>query len=342
MIKTVIFTIQSFLLFFTNHSIGQTFDYFPASTTNQIIKHSYYSLSYSSANRQAEWVAYVLSKYNVLNGSEERTDDFRVDPLVKSGSASLDDYKGSGYDRGHLAPAGDMKINSTAMSESFYLSNMSPQTPSFNRGIWKKLEEQVRGWASEYDSLYIMTGGILKFSLGTIGSNNVTIPKYFYKIIFNNTKTDKKVIAFILPNEKGTKQLYEYAVTIDSVESITGIDFFPALPDSTENPLESKIEINKWTFDITIDSLTTSNSKSVQCKGITKDGDRCKNKTLNENGYCYIHKSQATSVNQNTTTPSTTIKRTTSVQCSATTKAGTLCKHMTYSPNGKCWQHGGD
>jgi endonuclease G len=342
-------TSLSFFCLLSFTSIAQISNFIPTSTTGQIITHSYYSLSYSATNKQAEWVIYELTKYNLLNGSIARTDNFRIDPLVKTGSASLKDYKGSGYDRGHLVPAGDMKINTTAMSETFYLSNISPQAPSFNRGIWKELEAQVRDWAGEYDSLYIVTGGILKYSIGTIGPDSVTIPKYYYKIILNYTKKNKKAIAFILPNEQGLQELSDYVVSIDSIESLTGIDFFPNLPDSLENVLENKIKIKNWYFSPTNSIATTkgtsttstsiSTTSSVQCKGITKDGDRCKNKTLNENGYCYLHQSQVSGVTKDKTTQT---KLKTSIQCFGTTKAGTRCKHMTYSPNGKCWQHGGN
>jgi endonuclease G len=125
----------------------------------EIIKHTYYSLSYSEENEQAYWVYYELTS-DLINGTQSRTDDFRSDPLVTTGSASLADYSGSGYDRGHLCPAADMTLNKISMSETFYLSNMTPQLAGFNRGIWSSLEEQVRKWALEYSKLYVVTGPI--------------------------------------------------------------------------------------------------------------------------------------------------------------------------------------
>jgi endonuclease G, mitochondrial len=148
-------------------------DLLPTSTTHEIVKHSYYTLSYSKKNEQAEWVAYLLTR-SMITGQSERTENFRPDPSVPSGSAQLVDYKNSGYDRGHLCPAGDMTFSNQAMSETFYLSNMSPQTPAFNRGIWKNLESLVREWAKEDDSIFVVTGGILKDSKGTIGPDRVT------------------------------------------------------------------------------------------------------------------------------------------------------------------------
>lgn len=316
---------------------AQIVNFLPSSTTGQIVKHTYYTLSYSTKDKQSEWVSYMLTKQNLMNGKTERTDNFRPDSLVTSGSATLADYKGSGYDRGHLAPAADMKINFKAMTECFLLSNISPQTAEFNRGIWEKLEEQVRDWAKEYDTLYIATGGILKYTNGCIGEGKVTVPKYFYKVILDYTKPDIKAIAFVLPNEKGTKQLYEYAVKIDSVESLTGIDFFSALPDSTEKGLESKVDISKWNFNIAVDTSKTSPPK--QCKGITNDGDRCKIITTNQNGYCEYHQSQVGKVDMSVTQEN---RRIVAIRCSSITKKGTQCTRMTFSPNGKCWQHGGD
>ena len=124
--------------------------------------------------------------------------------MISTGSASLPDYKGSGYDRGHLAPAGDMKWSTTAMSESFYMSNMSPQEPSFNRGIWNRLESQVRRWAIDNGSVYIATGGVLTDGLKTLGSNSVSVPQYYFKVILDYQEPDIKGIGFIIPNIANT------------------------------------------------------------------------------------------------------------------------------------------
>ena len=126
----------------------------------QIVYRSGYSLSYNEDHEQANWVAYTLTAVHA-RGTVKRINDFRVDPEIKTGSASLSDYKGSGYDRGHLAAAADMKWSKKVLSESFYMSNMSPQNPSFNRGIWKRLENQMRQWALDEQKLHIVTGGVL-------------------------------------------------------------------------------------------------------------------------------------------------------------------------------------
>ncbi len=212
-----------------------------------IIHHVGYVLSYNETHKQANWVAYELTLEEV-NGIFERTNDFRPDPMVKTGSATLADYRGSGYDRGHLAPAADMKWSAIAMSESFYMSNMSPQRPSFNRGIWKMLEEQVRKWAVDNKSVYIATGGMLIPGLGKIGPNGVSVPEKFYKVILDYQEPELKGIGFILLNKGSKEPLQNYAVTIDKVESMTGIDFFYALPDEIEEEIESRVDLSRWDF----------------------------------------------------------------------------------------------
>lgn len=210
----------------------------------EIINHTYYSLAYSEKNEQALWVYYLLSP-ELINGTQSRTEDYRSDPTVLTGSATLNDYKGSGYDRGHLCPAADMKINKISMSETFYLSNMSPQIPNFNGGIWKKLEAQVRNWAIEYSKLYVVTGPIFKDNLGVIGEDEVTIPGYYYKVLFDG---NMRMIGLILPNESSSKSLDQYVVTVDEIEHETGIDFFSGLDEKIENQLEGNINTSQWDF----------------------------------------------------------------------------------------------
>ncbi len=213
---------------------------------DQIIKHAAYTLCYNEEYEQAKWVAYRLTNKMCEGNGEERTDDFREDKNVRTGSALPDDYKKTGYDRGHLCPAGDMAWSEITMSESFFMSNMSPQEPKFNRGIWKTLESAVREWAKKNEEIYIVTAGILKDTVKTIGKNNVAVPKLFYKVILDVRGSEQKAIAFIMPNEGSKKSIFDFAVTIDSVERLTGINFFPSLPDPIECGLESHIDIELW------------------------------------------------------------------------------------------------
>ena len=127
-----------------------------------------------------------------------------------------------------------------------FMSNISPQTPGFNRGIWKKLESVVRRWANDYEKIYIVTGPVLTKKYLTIGENNVSVPDFFFKVILDNKGPEKKAIGFVLPNEKSTNNLKEFSMNIDSVESITGIDFFHLLVDSFEDSIERSLDLSQW------------------------------------------------------------------------------------------------
>lgn len=211
----------------------------PSTYQGDLVKHTYYTLSYSEKHEQAEWVAYHLKPAYLIKNTE-RKDNFKSDPLVKTGSAQLSDYRNSGYDRGHLLPSADMAFSEQANSETFYLSNMSPQEASFNRGVWKKLEEQVRDYVMERGELYIMTGPVLSDSLKEIGSNGVDVPDYYYKIVADIDSSTIKTIAYLLKNEKSDLELERFIVSIDSIETMTHIDFFVDFPDSLEAIFESK------------------------------------------------------------------------------------------------------
>lgn len=211
----------------------------PSNFQGYSVKHTYYKLSYSEKHEQAEWVAYRLKpKYLIKN--TERKDNFKSDPLVKTGSAELSDYRNSGYDRGHLLPSADMVFSEQANSETFYLSNMSPQEASFNRGVWKQLEEQVRDYVMERGELFIITGPILTDSLKEIGENGVDVPDFYYKIVADIDSSNIKSVAYLLKNEKSNGELEEFIVSIDSIETMTHIDFFVDFPDSLEAIFEAK------------------------------------------------------------------------------------------------------
>jgi len=186
-----------------------------------------------------------------LNPSIGRTDNFRPDPGVSTGTAKLSDYRGSGFDRGHLAPAADMKYTSTSMSESFFMSNMSPQTPSFNRQIWRKIESQFRSWGHEYGKIIIVTGPVLNGNyLGTIGSSKVTVPKYYYKVAIDPENLERN-IAILIENKSSSESTKDFVVSIDSLEAFTGIDFFHKLDDSLETQIESTTHENLWKWSET-------------------------------------------------------------------------------------------
>ena len=309
----------------------------------QVIRHTGYTLSYNSGFQLSSWVAYKLTAAQT-EGGNERTNKFVPDPLLAGCPVRSDDYKGSGYDRGHLAPAADMAWSAQTMKESFYLSNMTPQEPGFNRGIWKRLEEQVRQWARDRETLYIATGPVLAKGLPVMGPHRIAVPKLFYKVVLCYADGTLYGIGIVMPNASSQEPLDHYAVTIDSVERLTGIDFFSRLPDSEEAAAESTVDLTKWSWTATHSgNHKKSGGTSVQCQGTTKAGNRCKNSTTNSNGYCYLHQDQVDGAQGTQTSAQTqSSRRTTSVRCAATTQKGTQCSRMTYSANGLCWQHGGN
>lgn len=211
------------------------------------ISHFAYDLVYNEIHEQAKWVFYKLDSSRI-NGPISRTDKFKIDPLIETGSANHNDYRGSGFDRGHLAPAGDMTWSLQAMNESFYYSNMSPQLPSFNRGIWRKLESKVRSWVTDFDSIYVTTGPVLELNLSSIGGG-VSVPKYFYKSLVGFRDSSALSIAFVLPNEGSRKELQEFVISVDSLENLTGIDFNSKLHSKLQSPLENSVCMNCWKWE---------------------------------------------------------------------------------------------
>lgn len=216
-------------------------------TTDTIRSYTGFDLGYNEQYEQASWVAYVLTREEIESGYVERTDNFRPDTSIATGSSALKDYRGSGFDRGHLAPAGDMKWDRNAMSESFLMSNMSPQAPSFNRGIWRRLEERVRSWAIEKDSLFVITGPVLEPITSFIGENEVGVPGSYFKLLVDLSPPDHAFIAFILPNTGSSGDLDRYAITVDSLEIVTGYDFFSAAPNQEVIEwLEKQLDLDCW------------------------------------------------------------------------------------------------
>ena len=228
----------------------------------EVVVHSAMSLVYSEQHEQAKWVSHIITA-DIITGKVARSNNFRVDPLVKTGSASEKDYflktkklkpkkgyiyDGFGYDRGHLAPSADFRWSKKALSESYFYSNMSPQLADFNRKKWAKLEGVLRSYLSTHGEtqLYVVTGPLLNDSLPVIerGINKVSIPKYYYKVALD--LKNQKAIGFIMPNEKIDYPVSSYAVTINEVEEVTGINFFYQVEDSLENELEKQKDIAVW------------------------------------------------------------------------------------------------
>lgn len=275
-------------------------------TGEKPVCHLAYCFLYAEKHEQALWVAYELTAEETLK-SYERSNKFLEDPKVSTGSASNEDYSRSGFDRGHLAPAADMGWSQQSMEESFYFSNMSPQRPECNRGIWKKGEEQVRDWAREYGKLLVVTGPVLREGLPSIGPNQVSVPEFYYKVLLHPDPKNSIAMAFIIPNHGSSNPLQSFAVPIDSVEKISGLDFFPLLPDAQEKKLEAENCTACWNWGKTPAPIHRTGSESknsrhenqsaagmsesdpYRCHGITRKGERCKRRVKKEGINCYQH-----------------------------------------------------
>lgn len=215
------------------------------SRSEKIIQHTGYTVSYNDELKLPNWVAWVLTPER-FNDVVSRTDDFLPDQEVED-PVTTDDYKHSGYDRGHMCPAADNKWNEQAMKESFYMTNICPQNHNLNRGDWKELEDACREWTYQNKTLYVVCGPLLyDRKHKTIGQHKVVVPDAFYKVVLS--LTPPKAIGFIYKNTSGNKPLDAYVNSVDQVERLTGIDFFPDLPDSVEQKVEAECEINDWEF----------------------------------------------------------------------------------------------
>ena len=211
-----------------------------------IIDRPGYALGYIEYHEQPAWVIYIMTKAEATSKAAKRTNKFRSDPEIPAGSATTEDYRRSGYDRGHLAPAADMAFSGQTMADSFFMSNMSPQKPAFNRGIWKDLEALVRYFAITERKIVVVTGPIFpKKKSVTIGTNQVTVPTHYYKVIFDLTPP-QKMIGFILPNECSDEPLAAFAVTVDVVEKATGLNFFSRVTKEEQEGLERTISVKAW------------------------------------------------------------------------------------------------
>lgn len=219
-----------------------------SSQPEKIVHHTGYTVSFNTDWLIPNWVAYELTAEEV-QGVEPRSNKFEPDPQIWQ-SQSTDEYKNSGYDRGHMAPAADMKWSKQAMEESFYTSNICPQNKNLNKGDWKDLEEHVRAMATKYDHVYIVCGPIVSAKPKTIGQysyiNRVSVPDAFYKVILRKNNESWSAVGFMMPNQAGHKPLNKYAMSMDDIEIITDIDFFVALPDSIEEIVESTYNLKDW------------------------------------------------------------------------------------------------
>lgn len=196
---------------------------------------------------QPKWIAYELTLDEVYGNQAERKSGFKQDKTILGGTATNEDYRKSGYDRGHLAAAADMKFSLQAMADSFLYSNVSPQVPAFNRGIWAELEAMTRFWAVVNKSVLIAIGPVfLSDEPFFIGPQEIPVPDAFYRVIVDWSLPERKGIAFLIPNAKQKASVFSFCCSIRDIEELTGIDFFAFLPDDIEEEVESSFNPDLW------------------------------------------------------------------------------------------------
>jgi endonuclease G len=228
-------------------------------SNDEVIMHSALALAYDESHEVAKWVAHIILP-EVKDGRTTRTNDFRVDPKVKTGTAEEGDYfikkkgpdgktmfDGFGFDRGHLAPSADFRWNQNALSESYYYSNMTPQRPEFNRESWAAIEDLVREYAIRHQvPLYVVTGPVLHDALPKIerSINKVSIPEYHYKVAID--LVNGQSIGILMPNKRCEKPVEAYVKSIAEIEALTGLNFFPSLSAEQEQLLERDARPEPW------------------------------------------------------------------------------------------------
>jgi len=211
-----------------------------------ILEYKGFTVKYNSSWLIPSWVAYEITREEA-EGSLERSGSFGMDMSYRGRQAMREDYSNSGWDKGHMAPAGDMKWDRKAMTESFYLTNICPQNHKLNSGDWNHLENLVRGWARKYGSVYVICGPLVSdSSFGTIGQRKVQIPDGFFKAVLRVSGGYASAIAFVFENTAQKQPVRRAAMSVDELEGMLGIDLFEKLPDSLENKIEASFNLSEW------------------------------------------------------------------------------------------------
>ena len=213
----------------------------------KILRRVGYTASYNAANRIPNWVAWHLTASHVGGHYNRNNEVFHEDPEVSNPRAYDSDYRGSGYDRGHMCPSGDNKWNKEAQEQSFLFTNICPQRHNLNTGAWNDVELQCRAWAKRYGDLYIVCGPVLYDQQHkTIGRNRVVVPEAFFKVVLRKQDNYYKAIGFVYENKGASRDMSRYVRSIDDVEQLTGLDFFSALPDNIEEKIEKSANLRDW------------------------------------------------------------------------------------------------
>lgn len=223
----------------------------PAVTpADNIVRYSGYVSSYNTETLIPNWVAYELTSEETYGSATRADKSFSMDLRFKGKQAMREDYTGSGWTRGHMAPAGDFFWSDDAMAETFYFMNVCPQKEELNNKDWQYLEKQVRKWAREFGRVWVVTGPIVgENKYGTIGRGKVTVPDAFFKAVLAQDGPGYQAIGFVMQNDKGRYYLEKCAISIDELEILTGMDFYPALPDHLEDKAEYAYSLSFWNLE---------------------------------------------------------------------------------------------
>lgn len=217
----------------------------PEGTPEQLKDYEGFTVSFNADNHTANYVGWELLA-SETEGDAPRSDNFWYDADI-SGCPDIPDYKGSGYDRGHLYPAADAKWSAQSMSDCFSFANMTPQAHALNNGAWKTLEEKERKWAKRDGRLIIVAGPVYSSADNKrIGKTGVRVPSGFFKVLLAPDVESPRAIAFVYPNDIAPGNMQNYSMTVDEAEVLTGYDFFAALPDSIEDLIESRASFKEW------------------------------------------------------------------------------------------------
>ncbi|MCI6168728.1 MAG: DNA/RNA non-specific endonuclease [Muribaculaceae bacterium] len=216
----------------------------PDHTPSQVLRYDGFTIYFNKKWHVPNCAVYELTRHEA-QGSLPRTGSFVTDSAV-AGCARPWDYTLSGYERGHIVPAGDMRWSRRAMAASFVMTNVCPQAKALNQGGWSKLEDKVRSWAVRDSALIVVAGPVLTPGMATIGPRHVAVPKHFFKVVLAPYARPMRAIGFIYPNARASRPLSHYAVSVDRVESVTGYDFFSALPHDVEREVESRAGLDQW------------------------------------------------------------------------------------------------
>lgn len=243
--KILLTCLVAFVTFLSVFAQGTELPLTRRDVKEQVIRHAGYTASYNEQWLIPNWVAWELTKEEAT-GTVSRSQQFVPDPAIRGKQASTYDYSRSGYDRGHMAPAGDMKWSQQAMDESFYLTNICPQHHDINAGQWEKLENRCRGWAKFHGKVWICCGPVMSRNPKTIGENKVAVPSGFFKVVCTERRGQYHAIGFIFPNGTCQGDMWQYAMSVDEVEELVGHDFFHNLPDDIEDAIERSWNEKFW------------------------------------------------------------------------------------------------